>query len=105
MMYVAILALTFDPVFENGDYNCQDSKLIPIISLIVQVLARLEQFQKKNAPAPKPVEPLDKTEGRHDEDLSDWRKVRLKFSAESGKVRQYFLSIFVADFRYYFPCN
>lgn len=50
-----------------------------------EVLSKLEQFQKKNSLAAKPDEPLEKSERRRDEDLSDWRTVRLKFSAESGK--------------------
>lgn len=47
------------------------------------VLAKLERF--KSSIASKHVEPSGKSEGEIDEDLSDWRTVRLKFAPDPGK--------------------
>lgn len=47
------------------------------------VLAKLEGFKKKNSQ--KPAEADEKSENEVDEDLSDWRTVRLKFGPGSGK--------------------
>ena len=49
-----------------------------------QVLARLEKFRKNVLELEKPVEPSSETgSGGADEDVSDWKSVRLKFAPDS----------------------
>ncbi|KAJ4709026.1 Peptidyl-prolyl cis-trans isomerase [Melia azedarach] len=48
-----------------------------------EVLAKLEMF--KNSISAKPNDSSNKSEGGGDEDLSDWKAIRLKFALEHGK--------------------
>lgn len=41
----------------------------------------------KNSISAKPNDSSNKSEGGGDEDLSDWKAIRLKFALEHGKVR------------------
>lgn len=76
-MYLQLDKLLFD--------ECLYTSLIYIHCCYCKVLAKLEKF--KSGIAAKSNKSASDTGDTKDEDLSDWKTVRLKFAPDHGKVR------------------